>query len=113
MVGTHAEIISFSELLFLFKDNCTPGCGNHKYGQLSWFENYQLQILTFPHMKEVFIKEKLLNKQKSVVPNSKGAIWSRILSLLDVREIKPGLFYKLALYVWVQGWWPFIQKHIF
>lgn len=38
-----------------------------------------------------FVKEKLVNKQKTDVPKRKGAIRSRILSLLDVREMKPGI----------------------
>lgn len=41
-----------------------------------------------------------MNKQKKTdIPRSKSTIISRILSLLDVSEIKPGLFYKLAIYV--------------
>lgn len=75
----------------MLKDNCIPGCENHRYGQLSGSENSQLQNTDFPMHERSFVKEKLVNKQKTDVPKSKGAIRSRILSLLDVKEMKPGI----------------------
>lgn len=89
MISTYAGIISFFELLFCSKTIAYLDVKIIDTGIYLDLKIPNCIILTFPLMKEVFVEEKLVNMQKTDVPKSKGAIRSRILSLLDVREMKP------------------------
>lgn len=91
MISTYAGIIAFFELLFCSKTIAYLDVKIIDMGSYLDLKIPNCKILTFPCMNEVFVKEKLVNKQKTDVPKSKGAIRSRILSLLDVKEMKPGI----------------------